>query len=247
MKAIIVTLIFLLCVVPKTFASAWTSMDAFVELFNGNPTKSLELINIEINEDSENYMLYNSRAWIYESLQEYDKALADYSYAIKLKIDYATAYYNRANLLRDLGFYETAIVDYTMAIEFGDTDTAYINRGYVYLNKLNNVDKALDDFVTAMASDVSEGAYYGAARCYLEKVFYDFAIDSATKAIELQEENPDAYFIRGKAKILMAKTDSGLYDLQVAITQYRNAQNYDSAQEVQRFYNQHRPVQEYYY
>ncbi|MDE0425912.1 MAG: tetratricopeptide repeat protein [Candidatus Poribacteria bacterium] len=79
---------------------------------------------------------YIRRGNAYRYIGEYDKAINDYSEAIKIRPDYAEAYYNRGNAYRDKVDFDNAIVDYTKAIELKpDYAEAYYSRGKVYAEK----------------------------------------------------------------------------------------------------------------
>ena len=69
-----------------------------------------------------------------------DKAIVDYSEAIKLKPDYAEAYNNRARTYLKKVDFDKAIEDYTKAIELNPQDVdAYYTRGKLYdMNKSND-------------------------------------------------------------------------------------------------------------
>jgi tetratricopeptide (TPR) repeat protein len=59
-----------------------------------------------------------------------DRALADFSEAVRLKPDYADAYMNRGNIHSDLSNLDQAIADYNKAINLKlDSAAAYVNRG----------------------------------------------------------------------------------------------------------------------
>ena len=47
---------------------------------------------------------------------DYDHAIEDYSRAIRLRPDYADAYYGRANIYNELGDTEKAMADFNAAI-----------------------------------------------------------------------------------------------------------------------------------
>lgn len=73
---------------------------------------------------------YNNRGITYASLGQYDQAIEDFSYAIKLDPQDGLLRYNRANARRDKRDYEGAIAGYTEAIELDSNYArAYYNRG----------------------------------------------------------------------------------------------------------------------
>ena len=81
---------------------------------------------------------YFDRAYDYAENGEYQLAIDNYTKAIRIDPDDATAYYNRGVAYYDLGNYEDAIADYTRAIRIDpDYADAYFNRGLSY-KKLEN-------------------------------------------------------------------------------------------------------------
>ena len=80
---------------------------------------------------------------------KFEKAIADYSQAIRIDPEYATAYNNRGLSYHQLGIYEKEIQDYTEAIridpEYAD---AYYNRALSYAD-LGQHEKAHADFKRA--------------------------------------------------------------------------------------------------
>ncbi len=72
----------------------------------------------------------HDRAIDYYKRGLYDRAIAEYDQAIKLKPDYANAYYNRGVAYMSKGLYDRAIEDYDTAIRLRpDYAKAYRNRG----------------------------------------------------------------------------------------------------------------------
>ena len=72
---------------------------------------------------------HQSRGLSNLELGNYNEAIDDYTKAIKLKPDYAEAFYSRGNSKAKLKDYNGAISDYTKAIEFNpDYLDAYLNR-----------------------------------------------------------------------------------------------------------------------
>jgi len=58
----------------------------------------------------------------YRRKGDFDRAVADYNEAIRLKPTYAVAYYNRSFAYRAMGDYDRAIVDYNEAIRLEPKD-----------------------------------------------------------------------------------------------------------------------------
>lgn len=215
-----------------------SAIQAINELYYGNPEKAYVLINEALTVEPNAPQLYNTRALIRGALHDYYGAFEDYAHAIFLATDYPTPYYNRANLYRDLGQYQKALSDYNAAIALNfDGDGAYINRGYLKLEQLHDIEGAFSDFDTAIKRGYeSEGAYYGRAVCNYHKGYYEKTISDATKAILLIDKNPDAYLIRGQAKIKSMQIQSGLQDLQWAEQQYNQQLDTSGAKKAKDMY-----------
>jgi len=77
--------------------------------------------------------LLTHRGYIYTGLGDYERAIADYTEAIRLAPEFAVAYNNRGYAYDNLGNYEQAIADYTEAIRLNpENAAAYTNRGHAY-------------------------------------------------------------------------------------------------------------------
>ena len=72
----------------------------------------------------------------YDDDKEYEKAIGDYSNAIRLDPKYTLAYINRGVSYFHTAEYDKAIADYTAAIRLNPLDAdAYYNRGLSYKSK----------------------------------------------------------------------------------------------------------------
>lgn len=97
-------------------------------------------------------------AWRYKS--QYDRAIADYSTAIRLNPTYAAAYDNRGIAYRNKGELDRAISDYNAAIRLNPKDPiAHNNRATALIAK-GNYDEAIADYKTAIQLDPKYAAPY---------------------------------------------------------------------------------------
>ena len=95
---------------------------------------------------------YLKRGEDFSGAREYDRAIADYTTAIRLKPHYAEAYNDRGFAYYLKGDSERAIADFTRAIELRpDYPKAYNSRGVVYMSGGYGRAMAVADFDRAIA------------------------------------------------------------------------------------------------
>lgn len=93
---------------------------------------------------------YNGRGTAYYRNNEYDRALADYSAAIKLSADCGACYNNRGMARNQKGDYDGAIADFTAALKYEPKSwKVFLNRGIAWYHKNDN-DHAIDDYTQAI-------------------------------------------------------------------------------------------------
>ncbi len=116
------------------------------------------------------FLAYKNRGYYYQSINEDDKALADYNKVLQLNPRYEEAYNNRANIYNKRGQYDLALADYNMAISI---DTSYsvlfMNRAICY-DKTGRYDKAIADFTRAIKLNPADANSYNARGGTLLKI-----------------------------------------------------------------------------
>ncbi|MBR2594040.1 MAG: tetratricopeptide repeat protein [Firmicutes bacterium] len=171
----------------------------------------------EKREGKENltYWDFFNRGYKYGEEGDYDKAIANYTEAIKRNPDYAAAYNNRGfaynnskESQKDIAVYNKAIADFNKAIELNpDFAEAYNNRGISY-NNLEEYQKDIADFNKAIElnPDFAE-AYNNRGVAYHKSGKHDKAIADYNKAIELNPDYTTAYENRALAYRALGKED----------------------------------------
>jgi tetratricopeptide (TPR) repeat protein len=154
--------------------------------------------------------------------KEYDKAIADYTQAIRIDPKFATAYSNRASAYGMKGDYDKAIADYTKAIELNpDIRDIYYNRGNAYFDKGDN-DKAMADYNQAIRINPNLApnlalAYVNRGLAYEAKGDHDRAIAIYNQAMQLHPNTAEAYGNRGIAYQKKGDHDRAMADYNQAI------------------------------
>ena len=88
---------------------------------------------------------YHSRGLAYEALGNPNKALADFSAAVKADPSFEPAWAKRARTLTRLNRFQEAIADYSKAIALNpDNPLSYHNRGICYQNIGKRAESAAD-------------------------------------------------------------------------------------------------------
>jgi tetratricopeptide (TPR) repeat protein len=81
-------------------------------------------------------LTYNNRGEAWREKGEYDKAIEDFSRAIRLNPNYAVAYNNRGNAWGDKGDQDKAIEDYNAFVRLDPKNPiGYLNRGDLWRRK----------------------------------------------------------------------------------------------------------------
>jgi tetratricopeptide (TPR) repeat protein len=138
---------------------------------------------------------YTSRGDAYCDKDYYDRAIIDYTHAIRLDPNFATAYNKRGRTYRYIRDQEDkAIADFTQAIWLDpNASRAYSRRGDIYYYIKKDYDKAIADYSQAIRLDPNASwAYSGRGCAYADKGDYALARADFEKALSLFPGNADA-------------------------------------------------------
>ncbi|MGH3693910.1 MAG: tetratricopeptide repeat protein [Pseudonocardiaceae bacterium] len=169
-------------------------------------------------DDHHRSIAYDERGVIYEKLDRYEEAVADFTRAIGLNPEYQWAFVNRGktNLLMDR--YEEAVTDFTRAISLGSTFEAVIaSRGMAY-QAMGRHEEALTDFIRVIElNPASEWAFFNRGMTYFLMDRYGEGLADLILAIKLNPKYQLAIIMRGLAYQEMGRYEEALVDLSLAI------------------------------
>lgn len=147
------------------------------------------------------------RGLAWQSKGERDKAMVDFSAAIRLDPDDSLAWSDRGALWRELNDLDRAIADFTEAIRLNALPRSdlpglgrvnvYANRGLAWQAK-GDLDRALADFDEAVARDPRDtDAASFRAQVHLARHEYDAAVADLDTVIRLAPNQTRAWYMRG--------------------------------------------------
>jgi tetratricopeptide (TPR) repeat protein len=160
---------------------------------------------------------YFDRGSAYAKIDQYSKAIKDFTTAIQLNPMDSRFYIGRGNVFQAQQQYALANADFTKAISINPNEPSYyVARAYSYLGQIN-INFAFSDCRTALRLDSNYAdGYFCLGRTYQTQGKDGLAIPEYNKAIGLTPRFSDAYFYRG-----LIYTSQGAY--YAALTDFNKA------------------------
>ena len=225
------------------YALAWIAVVRNYQEEYGRALTAIDLAIKHIPKKDKQYkaFAYIVRAEVYVGLGENEKALADFTSAIKETPDDTNVYEKRANLYYYMEKYDLADKDYHKIISIDPGNVM----GYMGIGRNANAEKRYEEaieqfsYVTKLASDYSSG-YSFRAESLIGLKKYDEAIDDIIRALDIDYNNKAFYLMQGvadsamvplvaKLKIQSAKNPNNDYWLYCLGVVYENNGTYKKA------------------
>lgn len=155
MRLIIIFALLIFAHVSPVWAGGMEDAEAGVEALKaGENDKAIKLFSAAIRskevKGEKLSAIYYNRGRSYLSKKEYDEAVADFTYTLKLKPKFAPAYNMRGITYKAKGNYEKAIADFTKVLKKAPkASKTWNDRGFSYL-KIKRYSKAIADFNKAL-------------------------------------------------------------------------------------------------
>jgi len=166
---------------------------------------------------SDRAAFYYNRGLAWAKEREHDKAIADYTEAIRIDPNHVGAYNHRGRAWVAKLEFDKAIADYTEAIQLAPKDVdGYYYRAQALIAK-GETDKAIADYTEASRIDPKDAfAYYNRGLAWARRE-PDKAIADFTEAIRIDPKNAGAYYIRGLVWTKKGELDKAIADYTEAI------------------------------
>ncbi|MCL1625847.1 tetratricopeptide repeat protein [Bacteroides caecicola] len=188
------------------YALAWIAVVRNYQEEYGRALTAADLAIKHIPRKDKEYKAFSYivRAEVYVGLGENEKALADFTSAVKETPDDANVYEKRADLYYYMEKYDLADKDYQKIISIDPGNVM----GYMGIGRNANAEKRYEDaieqfsYVTKLASDYSSG-YSFRAESLIGLKKYDEAIDDIIHALDIDYDNKAFYLMQDVADSAM--------------------------------------------
>jgi len=153
----------------------------------------------------------NSRGAYFKGIGEREKALKDFTEAIKNDPNYMGAYSNRCDLLFSMGRYEEALADINVLLKSDAGEKDYYTTAAGILFKLNRIEDAEKFALHSIEIDADNlEPQKNLAIIYLKQKKYNLSVEHWQKCIELEPRNPLNYADMGYALLMAGRNEEAL-------------------------------------
>ncbi|MEQ8190615.1 MAG: tetratricopeptide repeat protein [Candidatus Eremiobacterota bacterium] len=179
---------------------------------------SLSLWNDVLSKYPGAVQAYANRGNIYRQKGEYNKALSDFTEALRLKPFKAEFYATRGSIYTEIKEYDRAMADLNYSLKLKpDLAGAYLNRGNLYRAK-GEYNKAISDYTEALKlkPDYAE-VYYNRALVYDVLKDYNKSLADYSMSVEYKPDYAEALYNRAIVYDILKDYDKAIADFTGAI------------------------------
>jgi tetratricopeptide (TPR) repeat protein len=152
-----------------------------------------------------------------QKLKDYDKAIFNYTEAIKQSPQYAEAYVKRSEVRMQKGAYSAAIDDMNQGISLSPQAVYYKQRGLLYA-RFGKYTEAVKDISQAITLEPQNYAfYYERGMVQMQQKGLDEAIVDFGEAIKRKSDYGEAYYQRAQCYAMLARNKNSLSDYNNAV------------------------------
>jgi tetratricopeptide (TPR) repeat protein len=161
--------------------------------------------------------IFNDRGIAHRLKGDVDRAIGDYSAAIRLNPKSASIYNNRGVAYDKKGDYDRAIADYDQAIRLHPLHEAYFNRGNAHLGR-GQYDRAIDDYDAALKLKADFAPALD-NRCWARALvgLLKPALADCNEALRMMPNNADTLDSRAFIFLKMTHFDAAVSDYDAAL------------------------------
>jgi len=152
--------------------------------------EAVDYLNNYINKDPYSEVAWHQLGRQHFILEQYDKALRSFDYAVLIDEYFVGAYLEKAKTLEALNDYEQAIENYKITLELDDaTSFVFLRIGECY-EKLEQTSQAIQYYKKAVHEDpLLDKGWIAITKLYIKQKRYRKALFYIDKAIEIDEQN----------------------------------------------------------
>lgn len=182
-----------------------------------NPARALHFL-MKANLASDSPLILANIAVAFGQLNENSKAIDYFRQAIKLKPDFAEAYFNLGNLLLGQGNLDEAEESFGRATDLRPDDARYqFSRGIAHY-MMGRLQEALVDFDRAIRINPGYANAYSNRGTILNRLGdYSGALEAYNRAIQLSRSDADLFFNRANVLKNLGRTEQALADYASAV------------------------------
>ncbi len=154
----------------------------------------------------------------YASQGQFDRAIAEYQTALRLKPDYATAHYNLGLAYASQGQFDRAIAEYQTTLRLSqDFAEVHNNLGFAYVSQ-GQFDRAIAEYQTALRLKPDYAmAHYNLGLAYASQGQFDRAIAEYQTTLRLRHDFAEIHNDLGAAYASQGQFDRAIAEYQTAL------------------------------